>query len=674
MSSRKTATVILLMGLFVVSTSFAASLEENWNDFLRYAKANQLDLAKEHAQALLKGRPEPIKLLALAAEREEDYATILQFGETTSDTELVTVINEILDIIDKGRVECWNDFLHYIKIGRFDLAKDYAKLLIKSGPDPVELLSLSQDNPQGYSILLRVNEAAPDAELATLSGEVIRLIEQGRFIRRSDPRIIVEEIKRLSTTERGKLTAVKRLQDAGEYAIPYMLDAMADRSRLNELPNIVWALPQISRSAIRPLVAALQMQDVTLKTEIVKTLGKIGYPQSLPYLKYVVEKDASSELRNVASNSISEIDKQALNVPAAVLFFNLAEKYYYHSESLAPPADAGFGNIWFWDMQKQWPVREEVDTSYFYELMAMRCCEWALKTDEGFGRAIGLWLAAFFKAEATGVPMPNYFSRGHADALVYATTAGPEYLHQALARAVRDRNADVALGAVEALAATAGERSLFYALGPAQPLLQALSFNDRPVRYSAAIAIATAGPRQGFAESRLVVANLAEALGQISLQTAEGTERLNAEMANDYAIRAADAMLKLAESRNPAFDLSLAQGALVAATQARGLEIQVISSRILAHLASPEAQRAIATMALDSGNDPETRRFAFESLAVSAKLNANMLPEAMVDAIYALISSDQTERDLRLSASTAYGALNLPSRKVKDLILDQAKS
>jgi hypothetical protein len=304
----------------------------------------------------------------------------------------------------------------------------------------------------------------------------------------------------------------------------------------------------------------------------------------------------------------------------------------------------------------------------------MRCCEWALKTDEGFGRAIGLWLAAFFKAESTGIPIPDYFGQGHADALVYATTAGPEYLHQALARAIKDRNADVALGAVEALAATVGERSLFYALGSAQPLLQALSFNDRPVRYSAAIAIATSGPRQGFAESRLVVANLAEALGQISLQTAEENERLNAEMANNYAIRAADAMLRLAESRNSAFDLSLAQGALIAATRARGMEIQIISSRILAHLASPEAQRAIATMALDSANDLETRRFAFESLAISAKLNANMLPEAMVDAIYALISSDQTERDLRLAASTAYGALNLPSRKVKDLILDQAKS
>ena len=65
---------------------------------------------------------------------------------------------------------------------------------------------------------------------------------------------------------------------------------------------------------------------------------------------------------------------------------------------------------------------------------------------------------------------------------------------------------------------------------------------------------------------------------------------------------------------------------------------------------------------------------AFNSLATSAKLNANMLVEPIVDSIYTLISSDDTALELRSAAAAAYGALNLPSQKVKDLILDQAKS
>ncbi|GAG14622.1 unnamed protein product, partial [marine sediment metagenome] len=255
-----------------------------------------------------------------------------------------------------------------------------------------------------------------------------------------------------------------------EYAIMYMLDAMAEPARKEELPNIIWALPQIGRDAIRPLAAALQTQDVAIKAEIIKALGEIGYPQSLACLKYVVENDDSAQLCDLAEQSIRQIDPAASKLGAAELFYQLAEKYYYHAESLAPVEDADLANIWFWDAAGERLVREKVDSRYFNELMAMRACEWALRADAEFGQAIGLWLAAYFKAESVGVDMPDYFGPGHADAFVYATTAGAEYLHQGLARAVKDKNAYIALGLVEALATTAGEKSLLYRLGIAQPL------------------------------------------------------------------------------------------------------------------------------------------------------------------------------------------------------------
>jgi hypothetical protein len=125
---------------------------------------------------------------------------------------------------------------------------------------------------------------------------------------------------------------------------------------------------------------------------------------------------------------------------------------------------------------------------------------------------------------------------------------------------------------------------------------------------------------------------------------------------------------------NPVIDLSLAQSALVSAINDNRSQIQILAGQILAYLDSPGAQRAIAVMALDDNNSLDVRKQAFESLATSAKLNANMLIESMIDSIYTLISSDETDAELRSAAAAAYGALNLPSRKVKDLILDQAKS
>ena len=568
----------------------------------------------------------------------------------------------------------WNDFLHYTKIGRLDLAKGYAQAVLDGKPEPIKLLALSDANPQGYGILLKVNEAAPDARLAELSGKILEIIEQGRFARRTDPKIIVAEIARLSTTDRGRITAVKRLKNAGEYAIPYMLHAMADDSCTDELAYIVWALPQIGKDAIRPLAAALQSKNVGIKAEIVKALGKIGYPQSLAYLKYVLEKDDSADLREMARQSIVQIDPAALRLPAAQLFYQLGEDYYYHIQSLAPAEDANFAHIWFWDAARERAVKEKVDKGYFYELMAMRECEWALKADVGFGKAIGLWLASYFKAESAGIYMPNYFGPGYADAIVYATTAGPEYLHQALARAVKDKNAYVALGAVEALATNAGEKSLLYRIGPIQPLTQALFLDNKAVRYSASIAIAAAGPQKHFSESKLVVANLAKALGETAGQVGEDTDLWNGQLANSYALRAAKVMLSLAQTRNPVIDLSAAQSALISATKDKRPEIQVLAGQILAHLDSPDAQRAIVATALDQTNAMDIRISALNSLAVSAKINANLLDDGMIDALYSVVSSQEIDPQLRSAASAAFGALNLPSQKVKNLILDQARS
>ncbi|MHC4655949.1 MAG: hypothetical protein ACYS91_13185 [Planctomycetota bacterium] len=539
----------------------------------------------------------------------------------------------------------WNDFLHYTKIGRFDLAKGYAQAILDSNPDPVELLSFSEANRAGLAILERVVDLAPDAELVEVSRKVLAIIEQGKFIRRSDPKIIIEEVKRLSTTERGWRTAVKRLRNAGEYSIPFMLDAITDDSRKDEWKDIKRALPE-------------------------KALGGISYPQALGYLKYVVEQDASTDLRALAAESIKKIDPEAVKVPAAVLFYRLAESYYYHAESLQPAEDANFANIWFWDIVGKRLLREKVDRSYFNELMAMRTCEWALKADPAFGWAIGLWQAAYFKAESAGVDMPDYFGPGHADAMTYATTAGPEYLHQALGRAIKDMNAYVALGAIEALATTAGEKSLLFRVGSAQPLVIALSFNDRAVKYSAAIAIAAAGPVARFAESKLVVANLAQAIAE----TGEDTGLKNPWVAEDYAVRAAKVMLKLGQTRNRVIDLSVARNAVINATRDSRADIQMLAGQILAYLPSPEAQRAIAAMALDENNAMDVRIAAFNSLATSAKVNANLLDAATIDAVYSLVSSQDADPNVRSAAARAYGSLNLPSQKVKDLILDQSKS
>ena len=560
----------------------------------------------------------------------------------------------------------WGSFLHYTAIGRFELAEGYGRRIVDQSPDPTELLELAEANPQGYQLLLRMH--ADSDQLRRVSGQVLDIIEQGRFIRRTDPRVINQEIRRLSTTIRGRIAAQERLRNAGEYAVPFMLAAMADESRKNEFPYITEALPKIGRQAIRPLVAALQMNNAAVKVEVIRALGAIGTMEPLPYLKFIIENDPSESARRQARSAMGRIDADALDVSAATLFFRLGQAYYNRHDILAPPAEFDFANVWFWDDQQQALTREEVSKDYFKELMAMRCCEWALRADAGLGRAIGLWIAAFFRAESADIEMPEYFGPGHAGAHTYAVTAGPEFLHQALERALDNDEAFVALGVVEALAVNAGEKSLLYRIGARQPLAEALQYDDRKVRYSAAIAFAEAGPVREFVGSELIVEHLAAALLE------EGAEQIGDALARDYAVRAVEAMYKLALSRNEIVDLSMAQSALVEVTQRDEPSMQNAAGQVLAYLSSPTAQRALARMALDENNPFEVRLEAFDALALSAKLHANLLLSEQIDALYALVSSTEADPALRAGAAGAFGALNLPSERVKTLILDQAQS
>ena len=213
--------------------------------------------------------------------------------------------------------ENWNDFLHYRLINNLELAKGYAHAILDNDPNTVELFTLSQNNPTGYQILVSASTNKYDPELADLSEQLLKLIEKGGYARRSNPNVIFEEVKRLnSDTPRGRLNAVTRLRNAGEYAIPFMLDALSDPSRQDEFVNIAGALPQIGRDAIRPLAAGLQTSNDAVKSEIIKAMGGIRYPQSLPYLKYVIENVQSSDLRQSAQSSIMQIDPGALTIPA----------------------------------------------------------------------------------------------------------------------------------------------------------------------------------------------------------------------------------------------------------------------------------------------------------------------------------------------------------------------
>ena len=93
---------------------------------------------------------------------------------------------------------------------------------------------------------------------------------------------------------------------------------------------------------------------------------------------------------------------------------------------------------------------------------------------------------------------------------------GALYLNLVLDRSLKDNTSQspaVALGAIKSLQEIAGQSNLFSG-GRGRPLVSAMRYADRQVRFEAAFALAAALPQQPFEGQARVVPLLAEAVTQ----------------------------------------------------------------------------------------------------------------------------------------------------------------
>ncbi len=413
------------------------------------------------------------------------------------------------------------DGWHFAQIGRFRWADAQFKALVESNPDSVALLELARQNPNRHLTLIKLLN---NTDVGPSAAQFLKVLEQGEELLRTNAYEITVNIAKLLGTPREVHNASMRLRDSGEYAIPQLIQALQNPSEPGLTPAVIQVLPQIGRSALNPMCIALNMEDDITRGVLIDAAGSIGYKQVLPYLAKVAANDkASAQVRSAASQAMVALGHGG-NADVAGMFYQLGEQYYDGIDSLRADPTVDMANVWY---LRDGGLRYiKVPRNVFVDIMAMRCCEEALIANPSHTAATALWLAANFRREAKlalGVesdkPNPLAVKDGtkpdhYPRAIYFARAAGPMYNHMVLARAVKDRDPGVALGAIAALAATAGGKSLVGAEDVKQPLVQTLSFPNRQVRIKAALALARAMPETPFAGAQNVVPVLNEALAQ----------------------------------------------------------------------------------------------------------------------------------------------------------------
>ncbi len=416
----------------------------------------------------------------------------------------------------------WIDLLHYIKVARPKLAQSFGQAILDSGADPRALYHLSTQSADSLSVLARGSALEGMKDIV----EALRvMIEKGAQAERSDPKQIARWIDLLGGSVRQYRIGLERLIESGEYAMPQLIARLRDAKTSDTLKeNIISMLPKIGKDGVRAMSVALQTTDPQLRETLANTLRAIEYPHAAPRLKELLgQKGLLERTQRIAKAALVACGgSEALDKNAAQLYYDQALKYYYQAESIAPDPRYAEANVWYWkgDLGVAFrPVPREI----FCDIYAMRMARLALKHDPKFYPAYSLWMAAYLKRQAD-LPARRkdpLLSKDTLSASEFALASSAKYLQQVLRRALADRNSAVALGAIRQLARTTGAKSLVKPIeGGATPLVEALGYPEKRVRYLAALSLARALPDKRFNGSPLVISVLKEAVRQTGKKTA----------------------------------------------------------------------------------------------------------------------------------------------------------
>ena len=404
------------------------------------------------------------------------------------------------------------DFIFYTNTANPELALANGRALLDAGVDPQDFVALVEDSPAlGERFDKAYRKALRYPELEAVAGELWTMYDDGRRARARDPQEIARNIELLTGHSRARELGRARLLAASEYAVPQLLEVIMTNNDAVLRTEAQRVMIDLGRYAVNPLCAALMGVPPETQETLCVILRQSGYRQALPYLHELRMNTESSQVRHEAERAIGQIDGGVSEAtPLSPLFVELADQYLTETRNLTSFPDESHQLLWSYSPGlglHPTAVYSEV----YHEAMAMQLSESALQYDEGAQGAVSTWLLANFKRaneQPEDYDNPAYGPERR-EAMYYAVVAGSAPVQRVLARSLADRNTRVARQAIDALSRSTGGAGLWQGLANERPLVSALGYPDRRVKYEASLALAQANPGAGFEGADRVVPTLA---------------------------------------------------------------------------------------------------------------------------------------------------------------------
>jgi hypothetical protein len=411
---------------------------------------------------------------------------------------------------DSDAVSDLDNFIHYSLIANVEYAEGNAMKLIRNKMSDEDFYKMVTETRERHERFDRaIGWAMYVTDLEPLAAELETRFEMGRTSLIRNAARLKESISLLNGTVRQRILAEERLEEAGEYAVPLLLESLQNSSDAQTARRVRDMLTQIGRDAVVPLSVALPHLDNNSKLVVIKTLGDIRYPHSAPAIVSVFQdENEPPAVKKAASQALARIGvDETINL--SDLLTVVANQYFDGIDSVIISPVGDLNLHWYWHPQNNLDMLD-VPQEIYGDVMAMTHASNALSINPKNEIAMGLFVAANLRRDRK---LAGKNDLVHGDLpyspAFYATVFGPHVAQMVLDRALALEDTALALEAITALSETAGAESL---LSGEKPMIRAMYYPDRRVQYESALTLASTLPKKPFTGSYRVVPLLASAV------------------------------------------------------------------------------------------------------------------------------------------------------------------
>jgi CheY-like chemotaxis protein len=399
--------------------------------------------------------------------------------------------------------------------GRFDLAANALQAFLDSNPSDADFLEIEKKHgTTAFTNLRTVPKWSDDPEAQKRARaaveEAIKRSKAASDKLLRDPARVEKFVRNLGATYEERVYAELELKRIGDFAVPYMVDALRVTTDKAQYAGLLGAIKQLEGHTIAGWVAALDgltpeqqygvINSIATRPDVLN-LQNFAQSDITPFLWRIMAqpKDQSPTFRALAEDLLNKLHpgaKADTKLPEVELTA-IAKGFYDHTPryfgiKTNPDGSPSTVPMWVWDAKTEKLSKvEDVPVGQAEEYYGLRYARWALERKPDYEPAQALILALAAERAMERAKFGNLATAEPATFKLLSDAPSP-VIGYLLDRGMSQKKTALVLATIQVLSDRADRDAAAPPAGtPARPalLVKALTYPDPHVQFAAANAL-----------------------------------------------------------------------------------------------------------------------------------------------------------------------------------------